>query len=107
MSNIMKDAMNKAGVKKGKGSKYSQVPKPAATQLKRGHVKWFDLRKGFGFIKADDGEEYFAHFSKITLGRTYTGFEPDDEVTFRVDVDPNTNRRQAVGITLNDTTETE
>lgn len=30
-----------------------------------GTVKWFNETKGFGFIKADSGEELFAHFSEI------------------------------------------
>ena len=31
----------------------------------KGKVLWFDVKKGFGFIKAEDGLDYFAHFSKI------------------------------------------
>ena len=30
-----------------------------------GTVKWFNAEKGFGFITAEDGEDYFAHFSQI------------------------------------------
>ena len=30
-----------------------------------GKVLWFDIKKGYGFIKADSGEEYFVHYSKI------------------------------------------
>lgn len=30
-----------------------------------GTVKWFDGKKGYGFITADSGEEYFVHFSAI------------------------------------------
>lgn len=31
-----------------------------------GSVKWFDAKKGFGFITADGGQgEYFAHYSEI------------------------------------------
>jgi len=31
----------------------------------QGRVKWFDDKKGFGFIAAE-GQDYFAHFREIT-----------------------------------------
>ncbi|MFI3318877.1 MAG: cold-shock protein [Rikenellaceae bacterium] len=30
-----------------------------------GTVKWFDSKKGYGFITSNDGQEYFVHFSGI------------------------------------------
>lgn len=30
-----------------------------------GSVKWFDVRKGFGFISDEEGMDYFVHFSEI------------------------------------------
>ena len=30
-----------------------------------GTVKWFDVRKGFGFISDEEGMGYFVHFSEI------------------------------------------
>jgi len=30
-----------------------------------GHVKWFDAKKGFGFITKEDGTDVFIHFSGI------------------------------------------
>ena len=33
----------------------------------KGKVKWFNERKGFGFIERENGSDLFVHFSKNTL----------------------------------------
>ena len=33
-----------------------------------GQVKWFNREKGYGFIRAEDGEEYFVHHSALGPG---------------------------------------
>lgn len=109
MSNTMKDAMKKVGV--GTNAKPQASPKkprrtsggnpiPGISGVKHGKVKWFDFQKGYGFIVGEDGEEYFVYHSHIVLGRTYTGFDPGDKVTFRTIVDPNTKRVNAVNASL-------
>lgn len=40
-----------------------------------GTVKWFNAEKGFGFITAENGEDYFAHFTQIQKD----GFKSLDE----------------------------
>jgi len=38
-----------------------------AVQLKdvEGAVKWFDARKGYGFVVGPEGQDIFVHYSKI------------------------------------------
>ena len=42
---------------------------PAGMNLERGRIKWFDRRKGFGFLVAEGGEQFFFHRSSLPLGR--------------------------------------
>jgi len=49
-----------------------------------GKVKWFDSRKGFGFIEKEDGNgDVFAHYQDI-LGDGYRTLMEGDRVKFDV-----------------------
>jgi CspA family cold shock protein len=52
-----------------------------------GRVKWFNERKGFGFISRDDGEDVFVHFSEIKSDGFKTLVE-DQEVSFEIKEGP-------------------
>ncbi len=49
-----------------------------------GTVKWFDARKGYGFITAEDGQDVFVHFSSIQ-SEGYKSLNDSEKVSFDVD----------------------
>ena len=50
----------------------------------KGVIKWFDAKKGFGFISRDNGgPDVFVHFSAIR-GKGYKTLEEGQEVEFEV-----------------------
>ena len=51
-----------------------------------GNVKWFDVRKGFGFISDEDGVDYFVHFSEIQ-GEGFKRLRGGQDVTFEAGED--------------------
>lgn len=51
--------------------------------MKTGTVKWFDSKKGFGFISSDDGKDVFVHFSAI-VGDGFKTIEEGQKVTFEI-----------------------
>lgn len=54
------------------------------TTVITGKVKWFDVKKGYGFITDENGKDVFVHHSDISSGRTYPGFNRNDKVTFEI-----------------------
>ena len=119
MSDIMKDALKKAviqnkddsnkaanpgkktqgGPKGNKPITKKKTPLNISNKL-RGQIKWFNLHNGYGFVKGEDGNEYFIHASNISSGRTYIGFEASDLIEFRVSANPNGGQPRAVNAEL-------
>ncbi len=48
-----------------------------------GSVKWFDAKKGFGFINREDGEDVFVHYSAIQ-GDGYRVLKDGQKVEFEI-----------------------
>lgn len=49
-----------------------------------GRVKWFDEKKGFGFIEREEGNDVFVHFKAIT-GSGFKTLAEGQEVQFEVE----------------------
>ena len=49
----------------------------------KGTVKWFNAKKGFGFISDDEGIDVFVHFSALQMDG-FKVLNEGDEVEFEV-----------------------
>jgi len=49
----------------------------------QGTVKWFNDRKGYGFIQQANGKDVFVHFSNI-IGNGFKSLQEGDQVSFEV-----------------------
>ena len=52
-----------------------------------GTVKWFNNKKGFGFIEREDGTDIFVHYSAIK-GNGFKSLDEGEKVTFEVTEGP-------------------
>jgi len=51
--------------------------------MPKGVVKWFNPKKGYGFITSEDGKEIFVHFSSLQ-GEGFKTLKEGDEVEFEI-----------------------
>lgn len=49
----------------------------------KGTVKWFNTKKGFGFISDEEGNDVFVHFSALQMDG-FKVLDEGDEVEFEV-----------------------
>ena len=52
--------------------------------MAKGSVKWFNEKKGFGFIEQEDGGDIFVHYSAI-IGTGFKTLYEGDNVSFDVE----------------------
>ena len=49
----------------------------------KGTVKWFNSKKGYGFLTPENGNDVFVHFSAI-IGDGYKSLEEGQAVEFEI-----------------------
>jgi CspA family cold shock protein len=59
--------------------------------MSKGTVKWFNAKKGYGFITVDDGTDVFVHHSEIQ-GSGFRSLEDGDAVEFEIKPGPKGNQ---------------
>ena len=52
--------------------------------MARGKVKWFDGKKGYGFIEKEEGGDVFVHYTAIKADKEYKTLEEGATVEFDV-----------------------
>ena len=51
--------------------------------MKTGTLKWFNAKKGYGFISDENGDDIFVHFSALNMSG-FKVLEEGDKVEFEV-----------------------
>lgn len=74
------------------------------SQRETGHVKWFNEKKGFGFIVNQQGDDIFVHYKDIQ-GVGFRTLHENDLVTFVLDKGPKGLKAQEVLVVTEEVTE--
>ena len=51
----------------------------------KGTVKWFDEKKGYGFIEKEDGDDVFVHYSSLKDDSGFRTLEDGQKVEFEIE----------------------
>jgi CspA family cold shock protein len=79
----------------GHGMERDEQTKGRIVLKKRGIVKWFDEKKGYGFISQENGPDVFCHYSAIN-GNGYKTLEEGQQVEFIIAPSPKGPQAQEV-----------
>jgi len=66
--------------------------------MAKGKVKWFNDKKGYGFIEREEGEDVFVHYTAI-VGEGFRTLHEGQEVEFEVVEGPKGPQATKVSIT--------
>ena len=77
------------------------------SQRETGHVKWFNEKKGFGFIVNQQGDDIFVHYKDILGDKDIPGggfktLHENDAVTYILDKGPKGFKAQDVSVASTD-----
>jgi len=66
--------------------------------MAKGKVKWFNDKKGYGFIEREEGEDVFVHYTAI-VGEGFRTLHEGQEVEFEVVEGPKGPQATKVSVT--------
>ncbi len=67
------------------------------SQREVGHVKWFNEKKGFGFIVNEQGDDIFVHYKDIT-GTGFKTLHENELVSYTIETGPKGLKAQDVSV---------
>lgn len=51
--------------------------------MAKGKVKWFNAKKGYGFVSTEEGKDVFVHYKEIT-SEGFKTLEEGEDVEFEI-----------------------